>query len=854
MTNSPFGSFFDDPFRGFDLLGGRVFGGESWPPARPGVQRVDVGRLLSEQGRELLVRALQNAGERGAPDLDTLDMLNAAAQEDPGRTLLRSAGADPDGLTKAIDEALSGTPGSPPSTFTPSAKRALLDAQRISNALGSSYIGPEHVVLALAMNPDAASARLLASQGVGVDDLQRALAGEEGQRPGTPGGTARQGEGGSDTPTLDEYGRDLTEEARQGGLDAVVGREDEIEQAVEVLSRRTKNNPCLIGEPGVGKTAIVEGIAQRIVNGGVPDTLKGKRVVALDLTGMVAGSKYRGEFEERIKKVIDEIRADSDNLIIFIDEVHTLVGAGSAEGGMDAANILKPALARGELHVVAATTIDEYRKNIEKDAALERRFQPVLIAEPTVEQTVEILAGLRDAYEAHHQVRITDDALDAAATMSDRYITDRFLPDKAIDLMDQASARVRLRSAVPADDVRELEERLDRLHRDKDQAVSGEDYDRAKELTGEIDRLRPELEAARHGHDRSPEVTATDIAEVVSRRTGIPVAQLTEEERDRLLRLEEHLHERVIGQERAVDAVAEAVRRSRAGLSDPNRPIGSFLFLGPTGVGKTELARALADVLFGGVDHMIRIDMSEYQEKHTVARLVGAPPGYVGYDEAGQLTEAVRRRPHSVVLFDEIEKAHPDVMNILLQVLDDGRLTDGQGRTVDFSNTLVIMTSNIGAQMILDNTGGEDELRANLMDLLQQTLRPELLNRIDEIVIFDRLGREELLQIVDLLLENTQQRLRGQDVELIVTVPAKENLVEKGYQPQFGARPLRRTVQREVDNQLSRMLLGGELNEGDTVIVDYIDGGLDYRVDRQYERSAGAPSGGVTAGTGQDGT
>ncbi|WP_026413301.1 ATP-dependent Clp protease ATP-binding subunit [Actinomadura oligospora] len=860
MTNSPFGSFFDDPFRGFDLLGGRVFGGESWPPARPGVQRVDVGRLLSEQGRELLVRAVQNAGERGAPDLDTLDMLNAAAQADPPRSLLRAAGADPDGLTKAIDEALSGTPGSPPTTFTPSAKRALLDAQRISNALGSSYIGPEHVVLALAANPDAASARLLASQGVTVDDLQRALAGEQRERSATSGGTSRaagtqrRGEGGAETPTLDEYGRDLTEEARQGRLDAVVGREDEIEQAVEVLSRRTKNNPCLIGEPGVGKTAIVEGIAQRIVNGGVPDTLKGKRVVALDLTGMVAGSKYRGEFEERIKKVIDEIREDSDNLIIFIDEVHTLVGAGSAEGGMDAANILKPALARGELHVVAATTIDEYRKNIEKDAALERRFQPVLVSEPTVEQTVEILAGLRDAYEAHHQVRITDDALDAAATMSDRYITDRFLPDKAIDLMDQASARVRLRSSVPAADVRELEDRLDTLHRDKDQAVSGEDYDRAKELTAEIDRLRPELESARRGHDRSPEVTATDIAEVVSRRTGIPVAQLTEEERDRLLRLEEHLHERVIGQDRAVDAVAEAVRRSRAGLADPGRPIGSFLFLGPTGVGKTELARALADVLFGGVDHMIRIDMSEYQEKHTVARLVGAPPGYVGYEEAGQLTEAVRRRPHSVVLFDEIEKAHPDVMNILLQVLDDGRLTDGQGRTVDFSNTLVIMTSNIGAQMILDNTGGEDELREKLMDLLQHTLRPELLNRIDEVVIFDRLGREELLQIVDLLLDDTERRLRGQGVELIVTVPAKEDLAEQGYQPQFGARPLRRTVQRQVDNQLSRMLLGGELTDGDTAIVDYIDGGLDYRVDHGRERSGAAPATSGAGGPGPDGT
>ncbi|WP_243773385.1 ATP-dependent Clp protease ATP-binding subunit [Actinomadura barringtoniae] len=823
---------FDDPFRGFDHLTGRMFGApESWPPRSGGVQRVDIGRLLSEPGRELVGQGLQRAGRRGAADLDAIDLLGAAAQTDPARGLLRSAGADPDGLLARISDLTGdGTPGETPTTLTPAAKRALLDAQRVSNALDASYIGPEHLLLALAANPGSSAARLLAAQGVSANEIQDAVLNQPDQT-----GSAQGRQGNPDTPTLNEYGRDLTEEARQGALDPVVGREDVIEQAIEVLSRRTKNNPCLIGEPGVGKTAIVEGVAQRIVNGGVPESLKGKRVVALDLTGMVAGSKYRGEFEERIKKVIDEIREHSEELVIFIDEVHTLVGAGSSEGGMDAANVLKPALARGELHVVSATTIDEYRKYIEKDGALERRFQPVMVPEPSVEDTIEILAGLRDKYEAHHQVRITDEALDAAARLSDRYIADRFLPDKAIDLMDHAAARVRLRSLSPDQDSRELEQRLEALHRDKDQAVANEDFDRAKELREEIEQLRPELENARHGGsggtDDVPEVTVADIAEVVSKRTGIPVAQLTEEERDRLMRLEDHLHERVIGQEEAVDAVAEAVRRARAGLSDPNRPQGSFLFLGPTGVGKTELARALADVLFGGSDRMVRIDMSEFQEKHTVSRLIGAPPGYVGYEEAGQLTEAVRRHPHSVVLLDEIEKAHPDVMNILLQMLDDGRLTDGQGRTVDFSNTIVIMTSNVGAQLILDNVEPEEQLKDKVMDLLQHTLRPELLNRIDDVVVFERLDRPQLRQIVDLLLDKTRQRLAGQDVTLQVSDAAKDRLAEQGYKPEFGARPLRRTIQRELDNRLSKMLLGGQINEGDAVAVDYSGGGgLDISV------------------------
>ncbi|TDD44399.1 ATP-dependent Clp protease ATP-binding subunit [Nonomuraea terrae] len=815
MSDMPFKSFFGgDPFRGFEELTGRVFGGaEGWPPSRPSVHRVDVGRLLSASAREVLNRALEGAAHRGAADLDVLDLLRALIEDDATQAILRTAGADTGRLRDRVD-ATAGprVAAEPPSTLSPAAKRALLDAQRLSRALQSSYIGPEHLLLALAANPDSGAARLLQEQGVSANELQQAmLAG-----PARGGHAPRE----TGTPSLDEYGRDLTEAARQGAIDPVVGRADEIEQAIEVLSRRTKNNPCLIGEPGVGKTAIVEGIAQRIVNGAVPDTLKDRRVVALDLTGMVAGTKYRGEFEERVKKVVDEVRAHADEVIVFIDEAHTLVGAGAAEGGMDAANILKPALARGDLHVVAATTIDEYRKHIEKDAALERRFQPVLVAEPTVEETVEILAGLRDAYEAHHQVRITDEALDAAATLSARYITDRFLPDKAIDLMDQASARVRLRSRTPGADVRELEERLQALRRDKDQAVAADDFDRAKELTTQIGKLRPELERARHGDESVPQVMVEDIAEVVSRRTGIPVTQLTQQERDRLMRLEEHLHERVIGQDEAVNAIAEAVRRARAGLSDPDRPIGSFLFLGPTGVGKTELARALAAALFGGENHMVRIDMSEFQERHTVSRLIGAPPGYVGYEEAGQLTEAVRRRPHGVVLLDEVEKAHPDVMNILLQLLDDGRLTDGQGRTVDFGNTIVIMTSNIGAQLILDAPADSPQLENQLMDLLRHSVRPELLNRIDETIIFKRLEPGQLRQIVDLLLERTRQRLRGQDVTLEVTDAAKDWLARRGHQPEFGARPLRRTVQRELDNRLSTLLLTGEVEEGGKVTVD----------------------------------
>ncbi|WP_446214178.1 ATP-dependent Clp protease ATP-binding subunit [Micromonospora sp. IBSANI012] len=830
------GDYGSDPW---DEFLARYFGrGEG---GRRPAHRVDITRLMTADAREMLADAARRAAQKHSNDLDTDHLLWAALQREPLRDLVRRAGADPDALVNALGGRGDGAPGGevPPNlSLTPAAKRALLDAHQLSRAMGANYIGPEHILMALPLNPESPAGRMLAAGRIQPESLQAASA-ERG-----PMGGPRPDRG---TPTLDQYGQDLTELARMDQIDPVIGRADEIEQAVEILSRRTKNNPVLIGEAGVGKTAIVEGLAERICDGDVPQTLLGKRVVQLDLAGLVAGTRYRGDFEERLKKVIDEIRAHRDELIIFLDEIHTLVGAGGAgsEGGMDASNMLKPALARGELRVIGATTLDEYRKSIEKDAALARRFQPVLVPEPSVEDTVAILRGLRDRYEAHHQVRFTDEALVAAAELSDRYVTDRFLPDKAIDLIDQAGARVRLRTRTPDADVRELEQQLDEVRRDKEQAVADEQYERASALRDRLAEVEEQIRRARgdEGTGRVPSVGPQEIAEVVSRATGIPVSQLTEEERDRLLRLEGQLHEKVVGQDDAVTAVAEAVRRSRTGLADPNRPMGSFLFLGPTGVGKTELARALAEALFGEADRMVRVDMSEFQERHTVARLVGAPPGYVGYEEAGQLTEAVRRRPYAVVLLDEIEKAHPDVFNILLQVLDDGRLTDSQGRTVNFKNTVLIMTSNLGSELITGTTravgfeagepGGtqeSDELRERLMRRLQENFRPEFLNRIDETIIFRRLEAQQLRQITELLLQETRRRLHAQDVQVEFTTAGVDWLAEHGYQPEFGARPLRRVIQREVDNRLSRMLLENQLSPGQKLTVDARDGQLAFDV------------------------
>ena len=643
------------------------------------------------------------------------------------------------------------------------------------------------------------------------------------------GGLGGLGQPGSSTRRADHFGRDLTAAARDGLLDPVVGRDDVIDEILEVLSRRTKNNPVLIGDPGVGKTAIVEGIAQRMAGDDMPATLHGRRLISLDLAGMVAGSKYRGEFEERLQGVIDEVTAANRMVVLFIDELHTVVGAGSAEGApMDAANMLKPALASGRLQVIGATTVEDYRRHIAKDPALERRFQPILVAEPSAEEAVAILRTLRGRYERHHGVRITDEAVVAAVELSARYVTDRFLPDKAVDLVDRAAARVRLREkSLPPDPIA-LELRVTRLEQEQAAAAAAGDAARARSLDEDLDRAVADLAAARAALADAPEVGANDVAEVVSRSTGIPVAQLTEAERHRLLHLEDHLHQRIVGQDEAVEAVADAVRQGRAGLKHPNRPIGSFLFLGPTGVGKTEVARALAEALYGSQDRLIRFDMSEFSQKHTVTRLTGAPPGYVGYEEAGQLTGAVRRTPYSVLLLDEIEKAHTDVFNTLLQVLDAGRLTDAQGRTTDFANTAIIMTSNIGAdQLLAAATSGVsvEHLREPLMATVRRYFRPEFLNRLDEIILFRGLDAAQLRQITELLLDDTRQRLREQDITLVVDEQAVDWLAARGYAPEYGARPLRRTIGRELDRRLSRALLGGELRGGQHVVVSVTDDG-----------------------------
>ncbi len=812
---------------GFDDFFAAAFGPGGSGPTR----RVDLSKLLSRQAQRMVSVAASHAGEQGHTELDSLHLLWALAGEEPTATLLQRAGADRDQLRAAIEQRLPAAQdeagGTAPS-LSPTAQQALMAAHQVARALGSTYIDSVHVLLALAANPNHAAGRLLHGQGVTPQALQVA-AGDVGD-DGTP---TEQ----SDTPTLDQYGVDLTARARAGELDPVIGRQSEIEQTIEVLSRRTKNNPVLIGEAGVGKTAIVEGLAQRIVDGDVPDLLAHKRIVALEISGMLAGTRYRGDFEERMKKVIDEIVEHRDELIVFIDEVHTVVGAGGAEGAVDAGNILKPRLARGELHLVGATTLDEYRRNIEKDPALERRFQPVHVDEPSVPDAIAILSGLRGRYEEHHGVHYTDEAITAAVELSARYLPDRQLPDKAIDLIDQAGARLRLRRNNTG--VSALQQKLERLTEEKDKSVAEEDYERASALRDEITALESQISTQEVAV--ADEVSANDIAEVVARATGIPASQLTAADKQRLQRLESELHQRVIGQDDAVRSIARAVRRNRTGMGDADRPVGSFLFLGPTGVGKTELAKALATSLFGDEENMIRLDMSEFSERHNVSRLVGSPPGYVGYDEAGQLTEAVRRRPYTVILLDEVEKAHPDVFNILLQVLDDGRLTDGQGRTVDFKNTVLIMTSNLGSDIIASRSGGigfatdaqqreGTKVRDRLMGRLRESFRPEFLNRIDEIVIFAKLEHEQLHQITDLLLNGSRNRLHALGIEVDFSAESVDWISEHGHQPEFGARPLRRTIQREVDDRIADLLLDDELTKGGRVRVDVADGALSFQV------------------------
>ncbi|MBM7699853.1 ATP-dependent Clp protease ATP-binding subunit [Kurthia huakuii] len=717
--------------------------------------------------------------------------------------------------------------------YTPRAKKVIELSVDESRKLGHTYIGTEHILLALIREGEGVAARVLNNAGVSLNKARQQVLQLLGNHDTNAAGNASAAPT-ANTPTLDSLARDLTQIAREGSLDPVIGRSKEITRVIEVLSRRTKNNPVLIGEPGVGKTAIAEGLAQQIVNNEVPEILRDKRVMTLDMGTVVAGTKYRGEFEDRLKKVMDEIR-QAGNVILFIDELHTLIGAGGAEGAIDASNILKPSLARGELQCIGATTLDEYRKYIEKDAALERRFQPIQVDEPTPEEAVLIIRGLRDRYEAHHRVKITDEAVEAAVQLSNRYISDRFLPDKAIDLMDEAGSKVRLRSYTTPPNLKELEQKLESVKAEKNAAVQSQEFEKAANLRDSEQKLKDELEATKkewkekQGRSES-EVTVNDIAEVVAMWTGIPVAKIAQEESEKLLNLEEELHKRVVGQSEAVEAISRAIRRARAGLKDPKRPIGSFIFLGPTGVGKTELGRALAEVMFGDEDSMIRIDMSEYMEKHSTSRLVGSPPGYVGYEEGGQLTEKVRRKPYSVVLLDEIEKAHPDVFNILLQVLDDGRLTDSKGRVVDFRNTVVIMTSNIGAEALKyrksvgfgaqETAKTEATAKDVMLEELKKAFRPEFLNRIDETIVFHTLKKDELAEIVGKMAEQLTKRLAEQHIELELTPAALDKIAEEGYDPEYGARPIRRALQKHVEDRLSEEILKGEVLTGQVVVFD----------------------------------
>src|SRR5438874_45105 len=724
--------------------------------------------------------------------------------------------------------------------FTPRAKKVLELALREALSLGHNYIGTEHILLGLVRENEGVAARILLDFDADSEKIRneviRMLSGPGGRRQGQgqAGAAGQQGEGKKSSKLLDQFGRNLTRLAAEGKLDPVVGRETEIERIMQILSRRTKNNPVLIGEPGVGKTAVVEGLAQRITHGEVPELLKNKQIYTLDLAALVAGSKYRGEFEERLKKVMKEITQRGD-IILFIDELHNLVGAGAAEGAIDAASILKPALARGELQTVGATTLEEYRKYLERDSALERRFQKITVDQPTTEETVQILKGLRDRYESHHKVQITDEALEAAADLADRYISDRFLPDKAIDLIDEAASRMRIKSMTSPPVYRELEDQIEQTRRAKEEAIENQEFEKAANLRDEERRLtqkkRELAEQWEAGESTErPAIGEEEIADIVSMWTGIPVFKLTEAETAKLMRMEEELHKRVIGQHQAIEVVSKAIRRSRAGLKDPKRPTGSFVFLGPSGVGKTELARTLAEFLFADEDAMGRADMSEYMERHEVSRLVGSPPGYIGYDEGGQLTEAVRRKPYSVLLLDEIEKAHPDVFNILLQILEDGRLTDAQGRKVDFRNTIVIMTSNIGAAAISKNQtlgfsiGDEsglsyEDMKERVMGELKKIFRPELLNRIDEVIVFHKLAKDEIIQIVDLLMKRVREQMAVHEVAIELTQSAKEMLVEKGYDPAMGARPLRRAIQRFIEDPLADFVLMSELEPGSTILV-----------------------------------
>jgi ATP-dependent Clp protease ATP-binding subunit ClpC len=807
---------------------------------------------FTERARRVIILAQEEAKRLNHSAVGTEHILLGIVREGEGvaSKVLESLNISPERVRAEIESAIGRGERTPHEevTFTPRAKKVLELALDEARRLGHNYIGTEHLLLGLIREGEGVAARVLEAMGADLERVRSQvvyLLGEEG--------TASYTKQASKTPTLDEFGRDLTKLARENKLDPVIGREREIERVIQVLSRRTKNNPALIGEPGVGKTAITEGLAQRIVRGDVPEVLRNKRVVQLDLAALVAGTKYRGEFEERMKKVMEEIRKAQGEVVLFVDELHTLVGAGAAEGAIDASNILKPSLSRGELQCIGATTLDEYRKYVERDAALERRFAPILVAEPNVDQTVEILRGLRERYEAHHGVKISDEALVAASVLADKYISDRFLPDKAIDLMDEAASKIRLQASFLPQEVRQALDKAERVRREKEEAIKGQDFEKAASLRDKEKVLRQKLEELESSWktDKGRDITtvsADDIADIVSSWTGIPVMRLVEEETEKLLRMEDSLHHRIVGQDEAVHAVSRAVRRARAGLKDARRPIGSFVFLGPTGVGKTELTLALAEFLFGDEGAVIRIDMSEYTERHTVSRLVGAPPGYVGYEEGGQLTEQVRRRPYSVVLLDEIEKAHPEIFNVLLQILEDGRLTDAQGRTVDFKNCVIIMTSNVGAPQIQRDSGfgfrgteseqleadrSYDRMKTQVMEELRRTFRPEFLNRVDEIIVFRPLTREQITSIVNILMERVKREIRGQGMSLVITEGARELLATEGYDPQYGARPLRRAIQRLVEDPLSDDMLRGKFHAGDEIVLDAREGTVVFEKRRE---------------------
>ncbi|WP_227938961.1 ATP-dependent protease ATP-binding subunit ClpC [Alkalihalobacillus deserti] len=792
---------------------------------------------FTERAQKVLALAQEEAVRLGHNNIGTEHILLGLIREGEGiaAKALQALGLGSEKIQKEVETLIGkGQEGSKTIHYTPRAKKVIELSMDEARKLGHSYVGTEHILLGLIREGEGVAARVLNNLGVSLNKARQQVLQLLGSNEMSSSSGQSAGSSNANTPTLDSLARDLTAVAREESLDPVIGRSKEIERVIQVLSRRTKNNPVLIGEPGVGKTAIAEGLAQSIIANEVPETLRNKRVMTLDMGTVVAGTKYRGEFEDRLKKVMDEIR-QAGNVILFIDELHTLIGAGGAEGAIDASNILKPSLARGELQCIGATTLDEYRKYIEKDAALERRFQPIKVNEPTLDESIQILKGLRDRYEAHHRVTITDDAIEGAVKLSDRYISDRFLPDKAIDLIDEAGSKVRLKSYTAPPNLKELEQRLDETRKEKDAAVQSQEFEKAASLRDSEQRLREELEEMKNEWKQKQgqedtEVTVEDIAQVVASWTGIPVSKLAEEETDRLLKMEDILHERVVGQEEAVKSISKAIRRARAGLKDPKRPIGSFIFLGPTGVGKTELARAVAETLFGDEDSIIRIDMSEYMEKHTTSRLVGSPPGYVGHDDGGQLTEKVRRKPYSVILLDEIEKAHPEVFNILLQVLEDGRLTDSKGRTVDFRNTAIIMTSNVGASTLKSTkflgfaTEGDDheykDMKEKVMEELKRSFRPEFLNRIDELIVFHSLEKKHIREIITLMADHLKSRLTEQGIDFELTESAKDKITDLGYDPEYGARPLRRALQKQVEDRLSEELLRGTIVKGQKAIID----------------------------------